>query len=147
MNSEFNLREALPEDWTNIAGLLQSAGLPLVGAERHLSGFVLAFRGDQLAGCAALERYGSTALLRSVAVAESERGQGLGKTLVQHLLAQARYEGIQNIVLLTETAGDFFPRFGFRVISRTDAPAPALASAEFQTNCCPVSAMVMQLDL
>jgi amino-acid N-acetyltransferase len=71
----------------------------------------------------------------------------LGKTLVQHLLAQARHKGIQNIVLLTETAGDFFPRFGFRVINRTDAPALALASAEFQTNCCPVSAMVMQLDL
>jgi amino-acid N-acetyltransferase len=147
MNNELTLRAAQAADWDNIAGLLQNASLPLVGAEAHLPGFVLAFREEDLVGCAALERYGSTALLRSVAVAESERGHGLGQTLVQHLLEQAGHEGIQTIVLLTETARDFFPRFGFRVINRAETPAPALASAEFQTNCCPVSATVMQLDL
>lgn len=103
--------------------------------------------GGRLAGCAALERYDGVALLRSVAVAEAERGHGLGQALVRQLLGQARQEGLSQIVLLTETAGDFFPRFGFRAINRSEAPGPVLASAEFQTNCCPLSATVMQLDL
>jgi len=146
-NHDLQWRTAQPDDWPTIAGLLQNAGLPLDGAQAHLSGFTLAVRAGQLAGCAALERYGSTALLRSVAVAEAERGRGLGQALVRNLLEQARQEGLRQIVLLTETAGDFFPRFGFRAINRADVPAPLLASAEFQTNCCPLSATVMQLDL
>jgi amino-acid N-acetyltransferase len=147
MNPELSFKKATPADWPRIAELLQSAGLPLVGAEAHLPGFLLAFRGEQVVGCAALERYNTTALLRSVAVAAGERGRGLGQELVRRLLEQARAEGFQHIILLTETAQDFFPRFGFRVIERAQVPAPALASAEFQTNCCPVSAAVMQLDL
>ena len=43
--------------------------------------FFLAFREDLLVGTSGLERYGDTALLRSVAVASTERGQGLGQVV------------------------------------------------------------------
>lgn len=146
MMSALNFRAATRADWPQIARLLTAAQLPLEGAEDHLGGFLLAFRDGSLAGCAAFERYGTTALLRSVAVAEAERGTGLGQELVRRLLEQAYAEGLNSMVLLTTTAARFFPRFGFRTISRAEAPAAVQASAEFR-EACPASATVMLLDL
>ena len=142
----WSFRHAAPADWPKIADLLTGAHLPTDGAVDHLSGFLLAFRGERLVGTAALERYGETALLRSVVVAEEERGTGLGQEIVRRLLDQAHSDGITNVVLLTTTAERFFPRFGFRRVSREAVPAAAHASAEFR-GACPASATVMLLDL
>ncbi|MFZ5815694.1 MAG: arsenic resistance N-acetyltransferase ArsN2 [Bacillota bacterium] len=142
----WTFRRATTDDWTAVASLLTGAELPLDGAKEHLTGFLLAFRGEQLAGTAALERYGSTALLRSVAVAASERGTGLGQEIVRRLLDGAHQEGVSRVVLLTTTAEHFFPRFGFRPVSREEVPAEAKASVEFQ-GACPASSTVMMLDL
>jgi amino-acid N-acetyltransferase len=120
--------------------------LPLDGAQEHLPHFVLALRGDEIAGCAGLERYAETGLLRSVAVREAERGMGLGQELTRRVLDAARESGVRQVILLTETARDFFTRFGFRQISRADVPVEALASVEFQTAC-PESATVMRVGL
>jgi len=62
---------------------LSAAGLPLDGAAEHLADFIIAERDRTIVGCAAVERYGDAGLLRSVAVAESERGHGLGAALVE----------------------------------------------------------------
>jgi amino-acid N-acetyltransferase len=140
------LRAAEQNDWPAIAALLTAANLPLDGAEEHLLGFLLAYQDKALAGCAALERYGSHALLRSVAISEAQRGKDLGSLLVSQILDQARAAGIEDVVLLTTTAADFFPRFGFRVIMRADAPSPVQDSIEFK-SACPDSAVVMLLDL
>lgn len=145
MQPEIIFRPAQPPDWERVSALLTSARLPLEGAQAHLSDFVLAFREGDLIGSAGLERYGEYALLRSVAVAESERGKGLGFMLVKRMLAQAKQLGIVSLVLLTETAKDFFLRLGFREIARAAAPEPVSVSVEFQ-HACPVSATVMQLD-
>lgn len=146
MENQVLFRPARAEDWPAVAALLGQARLPLAGVQEHLSEFVLAWRNEMPVGVAGLERYDSVALLRSVAVAPPERGQGLGSALVQHLLGRACSQGIRQIVLLTESAADFFPRFGFRPIERGAAPEGVWASAEFQ-GACPVSATVMQLDL
>lgn len=74
MTTDISFRTATVADWTQVAALLTSAHLPLQGAQPHLNDFVLALRDDELIGCAGLERYGDAALLRSVAVRESERG-------------------------------------------------------------------------
>ncbi len=142
MADEVIVREATRTDWPNMAALLARADLPLAGAEDHLSGFVVAVRGGEVLGCAGLERYGSAGLLRSVAIEAAERGLGLGARLVRRILQRAEAQGMDQVALLTETAGDYFPRFGFRVIARNEAPAPALASVEF-TSLCPESATVM----
>ena len=146
MMNELSFRAAGPADLLRIVELLTSAQLPLAAVEQHLDGFVLAIRNDSLAGCAALERYGATALLRSVAVAESQRNKGLGKQLVSRLINRARDEGTKDLLLLTTTAAPFFEAFGFRVISRTEAPAAVQSSVEFQ-GACPASATVMRLRL
>jgi L-amino acid N-acyltransferase YncA len=142
----WSFRRATAADWPKIEDLLSAAHLPLDGAEAHVNGFLLAFQGERLAGSAALEHYGETALLRSVAVAEGERGIGLGQEIVRRLLDQAYADGVRSVVLLTDTAERFFPRFGFRQVGREAVPAAALASAEFH-GACPVSSTVMLLDL
>lgn len=139
-------RPAAPGDWDAIARLLSDSGLPIAGADAHLDGFLLATRQDRLLGTAALERYGTAALLRSVAVVPEARGTGLGRALVDATIERARDTGIETLVLLTETAPQFFPRFGFLPISRSDVPDAVRASAEFRGACC-ASAVVMRLDL
>ena len=133
--SSWIMRRATPHDWPKIAALLAQVDLPLAGAEDHLSDFFLAFREDILIGTAALERYGDTALLRSVAVASTERGQRLGQALVQQVLAYAASLDVRQVVLLTTTAANFFLRFGFQPISRAEFPLTAQASVEFQEEC------------
>jgi amino-acid N-acetyltransferase len=144
--SSWIMRRATPHDWLKMAALLATADLPLAGAQAHLSDFFLAYRDAVLIGSAGLERYGDTALLRSIAVISTERGHGLGKALVQQALAYAASLGVRQVVLLTTTAADFFLRFGFQPISRAEVPLAAQASVEFQ-EACPASATVMSLEL
>jgi len=139
-------RLAAQDDLPQIIELLTRARLPLAGVVEHLKDFLLVFRDGSLAGCAAVERHGSTALLRSVAVAEQERNTGLGQVMVSQMLERIRAEGMESVVLLTTTAADFFRRFGFRVINRDDAPAAVQESVEFQ-GACPASATVMHMDI
>jgi amino-acid N-acetyltransferase len=144
--SSWIMRRATPHDWPKIADLLAAADLPLAGAEAHLSDFFLAFREDVLIGTAGLERYGATALLRSVFVASTERGHSLGQALVQRVLAYAASLEVRQVVLLTTTASNFFLRFGFQPISRTEFPLTAQASVEFQ-EACSATATAMSLLL
>ncbi len=142
----WHFRPATLADWPGIVDLLTGAHLPLDGAKDHVSGFILAFRGDGLVGAAALERYADAGLLRSVAVAEGERATGLGQELVRRLLDQAHAGGVTSIALLTTTAERFFPRFGFRPVTRDQVPEAVKVSVEFQ-GACPASSTVMLLDL
>lgn len=142
----WSFRRATAADWPQIEALLTGAHLLLDGARQHLHGFLLVSREERLVGAAALERYGEAALLRSVAVAEEERGTGLGQEIVRRLLDEGYAEGVRTVVLLTQTAERFFPRFGFRVVGRDQVPAAVTASVEFQ-GACPASSTVMRLDL
>lgn len=142
----YTFRGASAADWPLVSDLLVASKLPLAGAADHLSHFVLAFDGDTLAGCAGLELYGRAALLRSVAVASSERGKGLGVAIVEQALDRARRAGISDVILLTETAPRFFPRFGFETITRAEVPESVKASVEFTGACC-ASAVAMRLRL
>jgi amino-acid N-acetyltransferase len=143
--NDITFRTANTDDWQQISALLQAADLPLDGAQAHLNGFVVAYQGQKLVGCAALERYGRSALLRSVATHPDFRGIGLGQELVRRVLEMALQAGTHEIVLLTTTADRFFPRFGFTVISRESAPDAVKESVEFQ-GACPDTAITMQLN-
>jgi L-amino acid N-acyltransferase YncA len=138
------VRRATPNDWAAIADLLSASQLPLAGAKDHIAEFVLAERGGALVGCAAVERYGDAGLLRSVAVAQPERGGGTGAALVRRCVDDAQASGLQVLVLLTTTAEGYFPRFGFEVIDRELVPEAVRESAEFR-GACPDSAAAMRL--
>lgn len=139
-------RAATPADWPSIAALLTQASLPLTGAEAHLPHFIAALRDGQVIAVAGLEVYGTSALLRSVAVSESERGTGLGREMARRVLNSASTIGITTVVLLTTSAANYFLRFGFVPVTRDRVPPELLASEEFQTAC-PASATIMRLDL
>jgi amino-acid N-acetyltransferase len=65
---------------------------------------------------------------------------------VPHSLEMARGLGVKDVVLLTETAAAYFPRFGFQIVARGDAPKAVMDSAEFRVAC-PSSATTMRLRL
>jgi amino-acid N-acetyltransferase len=135
-----------PGDLPALHALLTACGLPLDGLDAHLGTAVVARDGGRLLGSAALEVYPPYALLRSVAVDEASRGRGLGLRLTDEAIGLARRLRLDALYLLTETAGGFFPKRGFAPVARADVPADVQRSVEF-TSVCPVSALVMRLEL
>jgi amino-acid N-acetyltransferase len=140
------IRRAVPADWEHVAALLSTSSLLLDGAREHLGDFFIATRDDHVVGCAGVERYDDTGLLRSVAVAASERGRGTGARLIERCIADASAAGLTRLVLLTTTAERYFPRFGFETVARDAVPQVVRESVEFRSICC-ASATVMQLAL
>jgi len=141
-----HITPAAPADLPAIVELLAASKLPRASIEDHVASTLVARRDSGVVGTAALELYGSAALLRSVAVATPLRGQGLGVALTVAALDLARRRGVRTVYLLTETAEGFFPKFGFTPISRAQVEAVVLQSPEF-TTACPKSALVMVKQL
>ena len=141
-----SIERANVDDLSAILELLARSDLPQEGLSDHLATTLVARADQTVIGSAALELYSTAALLRSVAVDQAFRGQGLGRRLTQAALALAQRQGITHVYLLTETAAEFFPRFGFRPIARAQVPPAVQRSVEF-TSVCPVSALVMELHL
>jgi amino-acid N-acetyltransferase len=129
-----------------VYSLLRAVSLPVQGLDAHVDTILVARRDEEVVGTVALEAYEDGALLRSLAVAESERGKGLGIELTQAAIALARARGMPVLVLLTETAAEFFPKFGFETVSRAEVPVGVRRSVEF-TTVCPESAVVQALTL
>ena len=137
-----SVRAARPADLAAVERLLTTSGLPLDGVADALPTFVVAESGGDLVGVAGLEVCCDNALLRSVAVRPEWRSHGVGRTLVNRVIADAEARGIHALYLLTTSAERYFPSFGFRTISRTEVPTEVRATAEFR-EACPASATVM----
>jgi amino-acid N-acetyltransferase len=133
-------------DLPAILSLLERGGLPAAGLDQHLEAAVVAREGPRVLGCAAIELYGQAGLLRSVTVDPAARGLGLGIRLTEAALTLARGRGVRTLYLLTETAAQFFPRFGFRPIPREEVVAAVRRSVEF-TEACAVTAQAMVAEL
>lgn len=141
------LGAAVEADLAAIEALIRTSELPIaVVHDRFPDAYAVARRGDELVGVAALEAYGRTGLLRSVAVASSERKRGTGIALVADRLAAAATQGLESVYLLTTTAAPYFSRFGFANADRSSAPAELRASPEFAAIC-PASATCMRLNI
>ena len=141
------LRPAKASDRAAVAALLTGAGLPLDGLPDDLAHFAVAERaGDGVVGVSGVELYQNTALLRSVAVAPAWRRSGVGNQLVDAVLAEATRCGCRDVYLLTTTAADYFPRFGFACVARDAVPQAVQGSVEFQ-GACPSTATCMQKNL
>lgn len=143
-------RAATMNDRHSIELLLQSHGLPVAGVAEMLvndpTQFTVAYADDQLVATAAVEACGEHALLRSVAVADTWRKRGLGRALVEHVVAEATARGIDGLYLLTLTAEQYFPRFGFARVERSAVPPSVAHTVEF-TSACPASAVTMHKSL
>ena len=140
------IRAATSADLPAVIDLLEKDKLPVAGLKDHIATTLVAQRSGHVVGCAAVEVYGTSCLLRSVAVQEERRGEGLGHQLTQAALDLARARGATSAYLLTTTAEKFFPRFGFAEVAREDVDPAVRASVEF-TTACPASAVAMRADL
>ncbi len=112
----------------------------------HLATTIVARRNGDVVGSAALEVYPDGALMRSVAVAPDLQGHGLGRQLTDAVLKTARDLGVPAVYLLTTTAEQYFPKFGFERIERHQVPASVQTSVEFTFACCS-SATIMRKSL
>lgn len=134
-------------DLAAIEALVATSNLPTaIVADYFPSGYVVARRGAEVVGVAALEPHDDVALLRTVAIKSGERGKGTGLALVADRLTAAWTSRAGRVFLLTTTAPDFFRRFGFAEVDRATAPAALQASAEFAAIC-PASATCMAVSI
>jgi amino-acid N-acetyltransferase len=105
--------------------------------------FVVREDDGRVVGVAGLELHGDFGLLRSVAVDEDYRGQGLAAALIEAVLQRAQRVGLRSVYLLTTTSRDYFARRGFKDVAREQAPPAIRESWEFK-NGCPSTAAFMQ---
>lgn len=139
-------RAAAVTDWPAIERLLLASGLPIAGAEAHVAAFILAVEGETIVGCVGAEVYDRAALLRSLAVAETYRGRGIGDALEARMIEALRMRGVKRVGLLTMTAERFFARRCFKRVAREDLPAALQASEELKgARCADAVAMLMTL--
>ena len=140
------LRTGTEQDAASIRMLLEGAGLPTDDLLSSKPQFIVACEGKTLVAAGALQFFGACALLRSVVVASGVRGTGLGRIVVEDLERVARAAGITQLVLLTETARQFFEHQRYRVVDRHDVPREVQESEEFR-SLCPASATCMAKTL
>lgn len=145
------IRPATADDRDRVEALLRANGLPTddlptadlrTGRDRLLVASV----GGSVVGAGGLEIHGAHGLLRSVVVAESHRGRGLGSLLCEELEAVANEAGVETLALLTTTAAGFFGERGYERIDRDAVPGTIRETAEF-AELCPASATCMVRDL
>lgn len=144
------ISNAIANDASSLAevrALLQEVNLPFDGVAEHFSHFLLARENEALRGCVGLEIYDDVALLRSLAVAPAQQKTGLGKLLTENILTYARAAKVQEIILLTTTARDFFVnKLGFTLAIRADYNEKLASSPEWNLPCC-TSAVFLRLQL
>ncbi|MGH9620335.1 MAG: N-acetyltransferase [Bryobacteraceae bacterium] len=104
----------------------------------NIRDFSVAYTGDILAGCGALHFYTPvSAEVRSLAVLPADKGQGVGRALVEALEAEARENDLEDIFAFTYVPG-FFARLGFTECERGELPLKVwkdcLRCSKFQ-NC------------
>jgi amino-acid N-acetyltransferase len=129
-------------DLVAIRALLERSGLPTADLESARPVFVVIRESEQVIAAGALQCFGPAALLRSVVVAGERRGGGFGGAIVRELERVARAAHIRQLILLTQSAAEFFAQQGYGVIERRDAPQDLQASDEFR-SLCPSSAICM----
>lgn len=109
--------------------------------------FLVARKGDRVVGVIGLEICSpQDALLRSLAVADDFRHQGIAGRLTDFIASYAISNGIQKIYLLTIGARDFFARQGYREMERAHAPSAIQNTREFR-ELCPDTAVCMYREL
>jgi len=141
-----HIRTAQPSDRGAICALLDESALPTGDLDTSRIEWLVAMDDDALIGTIGLEVFERVGLLRSLAVKPALRRAGIASGLVRELEDDARRRGIEQLVLLTQTAEAFFQRRGYARIERGAAPAALQDSAEFRALC-PASATCMSKPL
>lgn len=130
------LRDARLADWPAVRAMLEAAELPHADlSPAAMREFLVAEEAAAVCGAVGLEPAGPVGLLRSLVVAQSVRGRGLGETLLTALEQRASERGVVELWLLTIDAGEFFARRGYAPKPREAAPPAIRGSREFSSLC------------
>jgi amino-acid N-acetyltransferase len=91
----------------------------------NMRDFMVAYAGNQLVGCGALHFYSPVVgEVRSLAVAESHKTNGIGRMIVDSLVYEAKLYGLDAVFAFTYVPG-FFGRVGFHEVERGELPLKA----------------------
>lgn len=143
---DFSIGPVTLEETDAVKALLVECGLPTRDLSNPLENFLVLRRDNVVIGCVGLEIYGDACILRSLAVAPTERKRNFGVELVKRALAAAESAGAPDVWLLTQTAEGFFESQRFRPTDRSLAPPRILASSQFH-GVCPSTAVCMRRTL
>ena len=88
----------------------------------NIRDFVVVEENGEIIACAALHvTWDDLAELKCVAVAETAQGRGLGKSITDYCLSEARQIGLRRVFALTYKP-EFFNKRGFQVVERNMLP-------------------------
>ncbi len=136
------INEITKSNFPKVVALLKQNKLP-TGDISELTKLFSISDNDRVGGTVGLESYKSIGLLRSLTVDAEYRSKGLGRQLIDFIENFAKQNGIQEMVLLTTTASDYFSKRNYEVIQRENVPKEIKKSTEF-TSTCPSSAIIMK---
>ncbi|MEZ0538363.1 arsenic resistance N-acetyltransferase ArsN2 [Fibrella arboris] len=111
-----------------------------------LGTFTLAYDKGTLAGAAGVAVYGTTGLVRSVAVSPAYRDHQIGRQLINAVEKLATDQNLTNLYLITTTADGYFARLGFERVDRSNVP-DAIAQTRQFSELCPASSIVMKKEV
>ena len=117
------LRQAAPEDFPTVLGLLAGCGLHTASVTPEGSTYWIADLNGVPGGCIGLEHGDGVSLIRSTAVLPQARSQGLGRALVLSALTHASLRGDRGVYLFSQEAGDYWARFGFVPVGADEVSA------------------------
>lgn len=148
----FTIREAQVNDLDAICAIVehwarQGEHLPRSRDEilESLSEFAVAVRGDRVVGCGSLWIYTpQIAEIRSLGVAQGQKGGGLGTSLTKYFVDWAGDLGIPKVFVLTRVP-EFFGRCGFKTVSVSTLPEKVLKDCANcpRNNACDEVAMTL----
>ena len=115
---------------------------------QSLRDFLVAEADGEIVGCVAVEIFwADLAEVRSLAVSQRSRGQGVGTKIVAKAISTARKMGVTKLFALTYEK-DFFARLGFEVISRDSLPEKVWRTCIYcpKAEECDETAMILRLS-
>ncbi|KZL21432.1 Acetyltransferase (GNAT) family protein [Pseudovibrio axinellae] len=89
--------------------------------------------GDQVAFARVITDKATFAYLADVFVAESQRGQGLSKHLIQEILSHSDLQGLRRFSLATADAHELYKKFGFTPLSVPEIMMERLNRSIYET--------------
>jgi amino-acid N-acetyltransferase len=95
---------------------------PLWDIYSHIREFTVWVQDDELVGVCALHViWEELAELRSLCVAESHKGRGIGRQLAEWVLSEGKDLGIRRVFVLTYIP-EYFEKLGFREVEKSALP-------------------------
>lgn len=152
--SDIVIRQARTSDAGEICGLInyyaergRMLHRSLESIYEGLREFLVALEGDRIVGCVAVDVFWSDlAEIKSLAVAPSHRGKGIGGILMDAAFKNAIGIGVRKLFALTYEK-DFFLKHGFNIIDRETLPEKVWRECIYcpKADACDESAMMLYL--